>query len=111
MALRFAPAARPGRSPVCAPVAKALAGRAIERVANDNHGKGGALPVGHSSNDHLLRAALRHFGQHGIGAARDARERAEKAFFDGDRPTYDWWLGVTRTLDRRLADGVTGFGN
>ena len=51
----------------------------------------------------MLRAALRHFADHGLGAARAAREQAEQAFFAGDRQSYDWWLGVTRALDRRLA--------
>ncbi len=104
MALRFAPAAFPGRSLACSPVAKtmarALLGRAIERVANDN----GAPPAGQSANEQVLRAALRHFAQHGIGAAREARAQAEQAFFADDRQKYDWWLAITRVLDRRLAE-------
>jgi hypothetical protein len=55
------------------------------------------------ANDQILRAALRHFAEHGLGAARAARMQAEQAFFAGDRQSYDWWLGITRTLDRRLA--------
>jgi hypothetical protein len=51
----------------------------------------------------MLHAALRHFAEHGLGAARAARRQAEAAFFAGDRQTYDWWLAVCRTLDRRLA--------
>lgn len=53
--------------------------------------------------EHLLRAALRHFAEHGLGAARAARKQAERAFFAGDRKAYDHWLAITRTLDRRLA--------
>ena len=58
--------------------------------------------LNHSAT-HLLHAALRHFAEHGLGAAREARAQAEAAFFAGDRQAYDWWLGITRTLDRRLA--------
>jgi hypothetical protein len=76
-----------------------MAARAIERVANDNCD----APLAAHPNDQLLRAALRHFARHGLGAAREARAQAEKAFFAGDRQAYDWWLGITRTLDRRLA--------
>lgn len=100
MALRFAPATLPGRSPAQLPVARAMVGRAIERVANDN----GAPPLGQSTNDDVLRAALRHFARHGIGAARDARAQAEQAFFADDRQKYDLWMDITRVLDRRLAE-------
>ena len=79
----------------------------MERVANDNQAKPGTKGpakrgVG-AANDQMLRAALRHFAEHGLGAAREARAQAEKAFFEGDRQAYAWWLGITRTLDRRLA--------
>ena len=97
MAIRFASASAPGRSPACYPIAKAMAVRAVERVANDNGDDT------RSNNEQMLKAALRHFAQHGLGAAREARALAERAFFDGDRQAYDWWLGITRTLDRRLA--------
>lgn len=95
MSIRFAAPAIPGHFPACSPIARALVARAVERVANDNGN--------HVPDEKLLRAALRHFGEHGLGAARAAREQAEKAFFEGDRQAYDWWLGITRTLDRRLA--------
>ena len=68
----------------------------MECAANDN---GLGAPF-----DQMLHAALRHFAQHGIGAARDARKRAETAFFTGDSESYQWWLGVCRVIDRRLAD-------
>ncbi len=82
--------------------ARAMAVRAMRRAANDNGGNEGML--GLTSQDPMLRAALRHFADHGLGAAREARSRAEYAFFEGDRAAYDWWLGITRTLDRRLAN-------
>jgi hypothetical protein len=55
------------------------------------------------SDDAFLRAALRHFAEHGLAAAGHARRRAESAYFAGDRDAFQWWLGICRTLDRRLA--------
>ncbi|WP_299193168.1 hypothetical protein [uncultured Erythrobacter sp.] len=86
-------------NPVCAPIAKALASRAAEKAANDN----AEFTRDSVANDQMLRAALRHFAEHGLGAAREARAQAENAFFTGDRQAYNWWLGITRTLDRRMA--------
>ena len=90
MTLRFASA----RTSTHSPIARALTRRAVGSAANDN---------GSESDDRLLHAALRHFAEHGLGAARQARKEAERAFFTGDREAYDWWLGVCRTLDRQLA--------
>lgn len=95
MSIRFVPSASHGHLPACAPIVRALASRAVDRAANDN-GRDG-------EGDHMLRAALRHFADHGLGAARAARSQAENAFFAGDRQTYDWWIAITRTLDRRIA--------
>lgn len=81
-------------------MAKALVRRATRRTANDN-GLVGDLPA---ADERVMQAALRHFAEHGLGAARAAREQAETAFFAGDRPAYDWWLRITRTLDRRVAE-------
>jgi hypothetical protein len=69
-------------------------------AANDNAGQPG--------NDALLRAALRLFAEHGLGAAHRAQAQAEDAFFAGDRERYRWWLTVTRTLDRKLAVELSG---
>jgi len=63
--------------------------------ANDNHED--------SLTEAVLRASLKHFARYGLGAAENARNQAEKAFFAGDREGYDWWLGICRTLDRRMA--------
>lgn len=95
MTLHFAAA----RSATRSPIARAFARRTIARAANDN----GDL-VESLGEDKRLHAALRHFAEHGLAAAADARKRAEAAFFAGDRPTYDWWLGICRTLDRRMAE-------
>jgi len=69
------------------------------QAANDN----GEEPV----KEAILHAALKQFAMHGIGAAAHARQQAERAFFAGDRETYDWWLGVCRMLDKRMAAGLT----
>ena len=98
MSIHFAAPQLPGRTRTSVPCAKALAAWSVQRAANDN---GDATAA--AANDTLLRAALRHFAEHGISAAREARAKAENAFFAGDRRAYDYWLGITRTLDRRLA--------
>lgn len=79
--------------------------RARDRVANDDGDREEGAQSGNecAGSDLILRAALRHFAEHGLGAARAARAQAEAAFFAGDRQSYEWWLGITRTLDRRLA--------
>jgi hypothetical protein len=76
-------------------LSKALARAVMAPPANDNDQPDGL--------DQMLHAALRQFAQHGIGAAAHARNQAERAFFVGDHDTYQWWLGICRTLDRRLA--------
>ncbi len=99
------------QGPLCAPLARAVARRAQCRTANDNAADKpfGAMLREYRlhrdapADERILRAALRHFAEHGLGAARAARAQAEAAFFAGDRQAYDWWLGITRTLDRRLA--------
>ena len=95
MTIRFAPA----QTNKVSPLARALSRPIFKRAANDNgRGEKRAVP-----SEMMLQAALRHFAEHGLGAAREARAKAEEAFFAGDRDAYDWWLGITRTLDRRLA--------
>ncbi len=68
---------------------------AMARPHNDNKAN--------LADEALLRAALRHFAEHGLAAAGHARRKAEAAWFAGDRDAYRWWLGICRTLDRRLA--------
>lgn len=70
----------------------------LRAPANDNHDA--------SLSDTLLRASLKHFARYGLGAAENARNQAERAFFSGDREAYGWWLGICRTLDRRMAGAV-----
>lgn len=94
MTIRFA-AADPQYNPV---IARLLGVPARLRASNDN-----AIGL---CTDRVLRAALRHFAEHGLGAADQARLRAERAFFSGDSEGYRWWLSICRTLDRRMADAV-----
>ncbi len=70
------------------------------RPANDNRGKA-------VDNTHL-KAALRHFAQHGLAAADHARQQAISAAEAGDRQTFEWWLEICRALDRRMAHGIEG---
>ena len=92
------------RSTAHSPIARALARKALGRAANDN---GAACDVAvESSFDTMMRAALKHFAQHGLGAAREARNQAEQAHFTGDTESYAWWLEVCRTLDRRVAEDL-----
>lgn len=95
MSTRFAPTATQGRASAQSLLFRTFTSRALDSAANDNGSS--------DDSDLMLRAALRHFGEHGMGAARAARAQAESAFFAGDRQTYDWWIGITRTLDKRLA--------
>lgn len=69
-------------------------------AANDNTRSAG--PVGETT----LHAALRHFAQHGLAAARHARAQAEAARADGDGQAYRWWLDICRALDRRMAGEI-----
>jgi len=93
MPIRFAPAAV-FRTRATKPLLRMVRTRA----ANDNYVTG--------PDDATLRAALRHFAEHGLAAAEQARRRAEEAFFAGDREAYRWWLDICRTLDRRMAHEV-----
>lgn len=99
MTIHFAAARGSNGNYTMSPVARVLTRRPIQRVANDN----GQLSNGLGRNNPLMQAALRHFAQHGLSAASEAKKCAEDAFFAGDREAYDWWIGVCRTLDKRMA--------
>ncbi len=90
MTIHFAAA----RTAALSPIAQVLAFRRCGPAANDNCELASA---------EVLRAALYHFAKYGIGAAREARGRAEAAFFAGNRSEYDHWLEICRQLDRRMA--------
>lgn len=97
MPIHFAAA----RSTAHSPIARALARKALNRAANDNGDQ-----AWQNAFDATMRAALGHFAAHGLGAASEARRQAEFAHRHGDRQSYDWWLGICRTLDRKMAARV-----
>ncbi len=75
-----------------------LTGSVPLSAANDNGaGIGG---------DKVLKAALRHFAEHGLAAAELACENAEEAFFAGQRDEYRWWMSICAALDKRMAAAV-----
>ncbi len=91
MSIRFAAPRHAIRNHMENPAAQA----ACLRAANDN---------GHRYHgDATIHAALRHFAEHGLAAARHARTQAEAARLAGDDQGYDWWLEICRALDRRMA--------
>ena len=110
MSIHFAAAKSSKVAKTSSPSARALVSRAQAKVANDNADFSAEFSEKSAQNELVLRAALKHFAAHGLGAAKVARAQAEKAFFQGDRETYDWWVGITRTLDRRLAASLSGQG-
>lgn len=91
MTVHFAPARSPDRSPV----ARVLRRAPIVSVANDD-GDGG-----HDAE--ILRAALEHFAQCGLGAAGSAAAFAVRDHALGDAAGHHRWLAICRTFDRRLA--------
>jgi hypothetical protein len=95
MSIRFA-AARPigGSS-----ISDFLIGRAPVAAANDN-GRAVAETGG------LLKAALRHFAEHGLSAAEQARKNAEEAFRANRNAEYHWWLAICTALDRKMAAAI-----
>ncbi|MEL7188234.1 MAG: hypothetical protein AAGK17_01675 [Pseudomonadota bacterium] len=104
MTIHFAPAKTKRHGDYCPSVRRALSRVKLGIVANDNNRTyRRARPAPPPAPD-ILEAALRHFGQYGLGAARAARMRAKQAFFEGDREAYDWWIGITQALDRRMAE-------
>ena len=94
MTIQFA-AARPAVSSLGAYLFRP---RIALQAANDN-----GAPL---RQNEALRDALKLFADYGLGAAEEARGRAERAFFAGDSQGYRRWLGICRTLDRRVAAGV-----
>ena len=92
MTIRFA-AARTGYNAI---IARTFRMDWLRPGANDNGSS--------RTSDPVLAEALRHFAKYGMCAARIARDNAEGAFAAANMETYDWWLAICRTLDRRMAD-------
>jgi hypothetical protein len=101
--LRFAP--RYGRvSPCLVRPVQVRARAVIRRAANDNGDR--ATPLHWGEDGAMLEAALRLFAAHGISAAQRAADEAEIARTGGDIDKARWWIGVCRTLDRRVAGRI-----
>lgn len=79
------------------PVARILAPGRERPAHNDN----GIVTVLH---DPAVRAALELFGEHGLGAARFAAQRARATEGHDERAR---WIAICALLDRRLADTLT----
>lgn len=92
MSIHFAGSRRLTRSPI----ARCLTLPRTMQAVNDN-----GRPI---SDNALLCATLVHFAEFGLGAATQARNRAEDALLAGDHDAYRHWLAVCRTLDRRAAN-------
>jgi hypothetical protein len=94
MTIHFAAA----RTTEVSALVKFLTGSVPLNAANDNGaGIGG---------DKVLKAALRHFAEHGLAAAELACEKAQKAFFAGESYEYQWWMSICAALDKRMAAAV-----
>ncbi len=62
------------RSTAHSPIARALARKAHSRAANDNAGAAQMVATA-SSIDGVMHAALKHFANHGLSAAKVAAQR------------------------------------
>ena len=93
MTIRFAAA----RSAATSPLARNLVKGEARHADND-------LPRGSAEAiNAVTTAALLHFAEHGLGAAADARGRAEKSLEEGDRQAFDHWHAICRALSREEA--------
>ena len=96
MTIRFAPSRRAGTTALT----RALGRNDAVANANDNRDPGAPLI------DKSVEAALRHFAEHGLAAARVARENAEKALANDDAMSYNHWQDICRMFDRPMADDL-----
>lgn len=96
MAITFAAA----RTPAASTVARILACPAPARPANDGIAADSGL---FGSDGDRVRAALRLFAKHGLGAASEARARADAAAAAGDPDGQAEWLGLLAVLDPAAA--------
>ena len=83
-------------SPSHSAFVRVLVVQAPRTAANDNG-------AGKSTDPAIVEAALRHFAEHGLRAARAARHQAEQAFFANKQQEYRHWLEICRQLDQRMA--------
>ncbi len=93
MTIRFAAA----RTAATSPHARHMV-RGEARHADNDLPRGSAEAI-----NAITSAALLHFAEHGLGAAKDARDRAEQALSQNDRVQFEHWLAICRALDREQA--------
>jgi len=93
MTIHFAPARRAATSPV----ARILERGPIASSVNDN---GDPQPL----ISETTAEALRHFAQHGLGAASEALVRAGAARASGDVEGEAHWLAICDMFDRQAAE-------
>lgn len=92
MTVRFAPA----RNAEVSPIARILTRGTIAAVANDHDGRGSGM-------SDTTKAALRHFGEHGLRAVPVALDNASRAAAAAHDEDYRYWLGICRELDAPAA--------
>ena len=93
MTVHFAAA----RSRATSPLARVIGNLRTPPPANDEPVERKALIDG------ATEAALRHFAEHGLGAAGAAIARAEAARCAGDEPGCAYWVDICRRLDSQAA--------
>ncbi|MEP2736099.1 MAG: hypothetical protein ABJP34_07345 [Erythrobacter sp.] len=84
------------RASINSPIARTLTHKPHGKAANDN-GQNGTI------DQDVFEASLRYFAKHGLSAAAEARQQAEKCFHADDKTGCTWWLAICRMLDRRMA--------
>jgi hypothetical protein len=84
------------RTSLKSPITRTLAHHANAKAANDNCASGRV-------DQGILEASLRYFAKHGLSAADEARQQAEKCAASGEIAKFQYWLGICRMLDRRMA--------
>ena len=92
MSVRFAAARDVARSPI----ARVLTRGELDLAANDHDELDGTMTE-------TTIAALRHFGEHGLGAVPVALRNASIAAAAHEMGDYEHWLGICRALDSRAA--------
>ncbi len=86
------------RRPAASPVTRVLVKLRTPQAANDE----AADPLA----DAVIRDALLHFAEHGLGAAGAAQARSARAFASGDDTAGQRWRAICALFDRRLAAGL-----
>ena len=93
MTVHFAAA----RSRASSPLARIMGNARRGLPANDEPAAQTAIIDG------LTEATLRHFAEHGLGAARAALDFAEQAREAGDIAESEYWVDMCRRLDTQAA--------